>query len=99
MENGQNGVLMDIGEVAARNIALGLNLEESHVSTIKNAIRDEITALGSHFTLAVSQLQTQYELDLAKIKSEWTFVKANKLQVGLVAAAVFAAGLIVGCVV
>lgn len=93
------GQLMDIGTVAAHNIALALQLGDEHVATIKNAIRDEIQAMSSHFTLAVADLSTQYEVDVAKIKSAFTYVEANVGRVIAVLAAVFALGVVVGLIV
>src|SRR5581483_11076076 len=99
----QAGGLMRIGEVAARNIALALNLGEEHVSNIEQAIKDEIAAMSSHFTLAVSDLGTQFELldakykaELAQIKSGFTYVKANKLLVAGVSVALLLVGGVVG---
>lgn len=56
--------LMSIGAVAARNIALTLNLAEEHVGSIEKAIKDEISAMSSHFTLTFADIQTQYEIEL-----------------------------------
>jgi hypothetical protein len=93
------GGLMSIGQVAARNIAAYLNLSDEHVGTIEKAIRDEIQAMSSHFTLAFADMQTQYEQDLAKVKSTFSFVDANKRVVVGTLAAVATAGFILGTVV
>lgn len=93
-----NGQLMDIGTVAAHNIALALQLPDEQVPVIKNAIRDEIQAMSSHFTLAVADLSTQYEIDVAKIKSAFTYVEANVARVAAAAAAVFFFGVGVGLI-
>ncbi|HEV2551813.1 MAG TPA: hypothetical protein VGU20_31170 [Stellaceae bacterium] len=61
---------MDIGTVAAHNIALAIGAADEHVETIRNAIRDEIQAMSSHFTLAVADLGTQYEAEVEKLKQE-----------------------------
>lgn len=119
------GQLMDIGTVAAHNIALAIGAADEHVQTIKNAIRDEIQAMSSHFTLAVADLGTQYEADvlklkqekddfitaakareaqylasakaeIAKIKSAFSYVEANRGKVLAVLAAVVALGVLIG---
>lgn len=74
----QPGQLVDIGTVAAANIVRALDLPVEKTLVVRNAIRDEISALSSHFTMAISDVQTNYELDLAKVKAEWSFVKNNK---------------------
>lgn len=88
------GGLMSIGEVASRNIAQSLGLQPESVKTIELAIRDEITAMSSHFTLAIADVQTAYEIEVAKVKSEWTFIENNQ---GLVAV-VLGIALVVGFV-
>lgn len=92
----QPGQLMKIGEIAARNIAQVLSLEEKHVSTIEHAIKDEINAMSSHFTLAFADIQTQYEIEVAKIKSSFNFVAQRPLFVGVAALVVFVVGAAVG---
>lgn len=62
--------LMSIGSVAAHNIAAFLNLPAEHVGTIEQAIKDEISAMSSHFTLAIADVQTQYEAETLKLKQE-----------------------------
>ena len=76
--------LMPIGAVAAHNIAALLNLPQEHVGTIEKAIKDEISAMSSHFTLAIADVQTQYEIEVAKIKSDFVWLKANKPKVAAV---------------
>jgi hypothetical protein len=93
------GVLMDIGTVAAHNIALALEMGEKEVPVIRQAIRDEISAMSSHFTFAIADVQTQYEVELAKIKSVFTYIEANVWRVVGVMAGMFALGVIVGHVV
>lgn len=66
---GDQPEIVDLGTVAAQNLALALNLGEEHVSTLKRAIRDEINALASHFSLAYADVQTQYEAELEKIRA------------------------------
>lgn len=66
-----NGELMDIGTVAAHNIANALGLGEDKVLTIRNAIRDEISAMGSHFSLAVADVQTGYEVEVNKLAAKY----------------------------
>lgn len=90
------GQLVEIGEVAAANIVKRLQLDVGKseaevagtVSGVKDAIRDEINAMSSHFTLAVHDVQTQYEAETLKLKAEYekavgeltstfSYVKAN----------------------
>lgn len=72
-----NGQLMDIGTVAAANIARALELEESKVPVIREAIRDEISAMSSHFTLAFGDIQTAQEVALKKVEDENAAVHAQ----------------------
>lgn len=85
----QPGQLVDIGTVAAANIAKAINAPDAAVPVIRNAIRDEIGAMSSHFTLAISDVQTgneaellklkaAYAKDVAEIKAAFSFVKSNK---------------------
>ena len=92
----QAGGLMKIGEVAARNIALALNLGEEHVATIETAIKDEINAMSSHFTLAFADIQTQYEVKVNRLKSEWTYLKNSPVPVGVFTIVVLVIGIVVG---
>lgn len=99
--------LMPIGEVAARNIALALNLPEEHIKTIERSIKDEISAMSSHFTLTFADVQTSYEVDVKKLKADYTaeveeirsafkFVSANLGAVFAVSVAVYVVGVITG---
>lgn len=88
--------LMSIGSVAAHNIAAILNLPAEHIGTIEQAIKDEINAMSSHFTLAVADVQTQYEVEVAKIKADFNWVKANKGKIAGVLSAALSAGFAVG---
>lgn len=93
----QGGVLMDIGEVAARNIVMSAEgLAQKDVATVKKAIANEIGAMSSHFTLALSDVQTQYEVEVAKVKSTFSFVKANKVKLIAAAVALLLVGGLVG---
>ena len=88
--------LMSIGAVAAHNIAAVLNLPAENVGTIEQAIKDEINAMSSHFTLAVADVQTQYEVEVAKIKSAFTYVSANKAKIASALAAALSLGALAG---
>lgn len=92
--------LMPIGSVAAHNIAAFLNLDAKHVGTIEQAIKDEIGAMSSHFTLAIADVQTQYEVETAKlkkdyseavayIKSDFVWIEENAWKVGVAIVGVF----------
>lgn len=102
-----NGQLMDIGTVAAHNIAGALGLAETAVPTVRNAIRDEVSAMSSHFTLAVADVQThyetevnglksKYEADVAAVKSDFAFLKAHKPFFAIVLGVSVAVGFVVG---
>lgn len=109
------GQLVEIGEVAAANIVKRLRLDAglpaaaaaNIVAEVKGAIRDEINAMSSHFTLAVHDVQTQYEAEtvrlkaeyekaVAAVKSDFNWVKANKVKIGAAVSAVSAAAAFVG---
>ena len=92
------GQLVKIGTVAAANIAKALKLPEEAVQVVERAISDEINAMSSHFTLAVADVQTQYEAEVLRVKSAFTYVAANKWRVVAALAGVFAAGVVVGLV-
>ena len=94
----QAGGLMKIGTVAAHNIAALLGLDPARVPEIEQAIKDEINAMSSHFTLAIADVQTQYEVEVAKIKSTYDWVNENKAKVCVAVAAAFAIGAFVGVV-
>jgi hypothetical protein len=101
------GQLVKIGTVAAANIVKRLGLAETAVDTVEKAIADEINSMSSHFTLAVADVQTQYEADTAKLKADYekavvevksvfTYVKANKVKVASVLGAVAAVAGVLG---
>lgn len=101
------GQIIDIGTVAAHNIAQAIGVGEEHVEAIRQAIRDEISAMSSHFTLAVADVETHYEVevnklqtkfaaDVAAIKADFVWLKANKLKVTAVAAVVVFVGALIG---
>lgn len=69
--------LISIGTVAAMNIASAIG-QPLQVALIEKSIKDEITAMSSHFTMAMADVQTAYEIEVAKIKSTFSFVKGNK---------------------
>lgn len=62
--------LMHLGAIASHNIAQALALAPEAAATIETAIRDEINAMSSHFTLVFADIQTQYEVEVAKLKQE-----------------------------
>jgi hypothetical protein len=95
--------LMSIGTVASHNIAAALALPAESVPQIEQAIKDEINAMSSHFTLAIADVQTQYEVETLKLKkdyekavSDFVWLKANKGKVAAVVAGVLALGALVG---
>lgn len=90
------GKLVKIGTVAAANIAKALKLPEEAVQVVEKALEDEINAMSSHFTLAVADVQTQYEAEVLRVKSVFTYLEANRWRVVAVLAAVFVAGVVAG---
>lgn len=56
-----DGQIMDLGTVAAANIARALDMDETKVPSIRQAISDEIGALSTHFTLAFSDISAANE--------------------------------------
>lgn len=103
----ESGELMDIGTVAAHNIANVLGLGEDKVAEIRQAIRDEISAMSSHFSLAVADVQSSYEVelnriktqaaaDVAAIKADYSFLREHAVFTGVVLAVVFGLGTFLG---
>lgn len=92
----EGGQLMDIGEVASRNIVQALGLNQSDVPTVKQAIRDEIQAMSSHFTMAVSDAQFQMEQSVREIKSTYRYARDNVYAILGYSFAVFAVGFLLG---
>jgi hypothetical protein len=93
------GQLMDIGEVASLNVVKTLGLPEKSAPVIKQAIRDEISAMSSHFTLAVAELEDQFDAkirdaqaEVKRIKSAFNYAKENPLVIWAFAATMFVAG-------
>ena len=98
--------LMDIGTVAAHNIAASLGQGEDKVVLIRDAIRDEISAMSSHFSLAIADVQTQYEAEVLKakkdyaaavaaVKADYSFLVEHKIAVGAALAVTFGLGVLV----
>jgi len=98
--------LMPIGAVASHNIAAAIGQPE-HAGTIETAIRDEINAMSSHFTLALADIQTQFEVEqnklkdaydgqVAAIRADFSWVKAHSHFVGAVLILTFIVGFAVG---
>jgi len=90
------GQLMPIGAVAASNIATALELPAEHVPKIEQAIKDEIGAMSAHFTMAFADIQDQYEIELAKVKSTYSYLEQNWGTALLFAGTIFALGALVG---
>ena len=90
------GQLVKIGTVAAANIVKRLGMAETAVDTVEKAIADEINAMSAHFSLAIADVQTQYEAEVLKIKSAFTYVKANKVTVASVLGTVAAVAGVLG---
>lgn len=61
--------LMDIGTVAAHNIAQAIGAGEDKVIAIRDAIRNEIQVMSSHFTSAVADVQTHFEVEKNKLEA------------------------------
>ena len=72
---GQPGQLMSIGYVASMNIAQSIGKPEL-APELEAAIKDEINAMSSHFTLAFADIQTTNEVALKKLKDEYASRRA-----------------------
>lgn len=70
------GQLIDIGTLASANIVRALGLDPKQVPVVKDAIVDEITAMSTHFTLAVADVQDSMQIELNKVKAAF---KADKV--------------------
>ena len=55
------GRLVTIAQIAAENIARVLDLPESAVAPLQEAIGDEIAAMSTHFAFTVNDLREQWE--------------------------------------
>jgi hypothetical protein len=55
------GRLVTIGTVCAENIARTLDLPESAVPEIEQALSDEIGAMSAHFAFTIEDLRKQWE--------------------------------------
>jgi hypothetical protein len=66
------GRLVTIGTVVAENIARSLDLPESAVEAIEQAMTDEIAALSAHFAFTIEDLRKQWE----KAEDKLTRIKA-----------------------
>jgi hypothetical protein len=73
----EKGELMDIGTVAAHNIVNVLGLAEDKVTTVRDAIRDEIQLMGAHFSSAMSDVSTHFEVETNKVKAEYAALQAT----------------------
>ncbi len=90
------GQLMDIGTVAAHNIVQTLGLPSTAVETVRDAIRDEIKMMSSHFTLAVAETQFEFEKQVAHLKSAYRYANENPIALAAASFAVFVFGFLVG---
>lgn len=92
MAHVNQGGLMTIGALASKNIAAAINASQDFAPCIERAIKDEITALSSHFSLALADVQTTHEVNeatlkkdydarVAVIESTYRYVKAHKPEV------------------
>jgi hypothetical protein len=96
------GVLMTIGTVAAHNIAGAIGMPE-RAPEIETAIKDEIDAMSSHFTLAMADISTQHEIaqkefanEVARVKSTYNYVRANWVRLVAVQGVIFVLGVVLG---
>lgn len=92
----QPGQLMDIGTVAAHNIAEALGLPETAHPTVKQAIRDEISAMASHFTLAAADMQDGFDKQVSDIRSTFKYAEENWFVLGGAAIVCVAIGFFFG---
>jgi hypothetical protein len=110
----QPGQIRTIGDIAAQNITKALSLPESATKTVETAIADEINAMSAHFTMALADVQTYYDSEVAKfdktaaslrsefdsqlaiVKSEFSYIAANPVKVGVAILVLLTAGFLVG---
>lgn len=97
------GQLIDIGTVAANNIAVALGLPGSSVPTVRDAIRDEIRAMSEHFTLVVTDMTNQFEIQthdfatkVAELKSGYRYAREHKFALLAWNAATVVVGFLLG---
>lgn len=55
------GRLVTIAQIAAENIARVLDLPETAVAPLQEAIGDEVAAMSTHFAFTVNDLREQWE--------------------------------------
>lgn len=101
------GQLVKLSTVAASNIAKAIGVGEEHVASIEQAIEDEFAAMSSHFVLAFSDIQHQFEQEkenlekryaegLAQIESGFNFAEKNLGMVLLISGIIFLLGALIG---
>lgn len=90
------GQIVDIGTVAAQNLARALNLPDDKVPAVKAAIADEINAMSSHFTLAFADIQTAHEIAERQLKSTYRYASEHLWSLVGTYVAVFVIGAIAG---
>lgn len=92
------GTLVDVKDVVAENIAksIGLIATEAEVATIRQHVEDELSAIHTHFALAVQDVQHAYEAALIDAKSGFSFVREHPVALGLVSGALMILGAVLG---
>ena len=86
------GQLIDIGTVAASNIAQTLGLPSTAVPIVRDAIRDEIKMIETHFSTTILDMQSSIESQIREVKSGFNWAKQNASAVWAAATAFFVAG-------
>jgi hypothetical protein len=72
------GRLVTIGTVVAENIARSLDLPESAVEAIEQAMTDEIGALSAHFAFTIEDLRKQWEKAEEKLTQIREHIEKNR---------------------
>ena len=63
---------------------------------IERAIKDEIHAMSSHFTMAVSDLEFATQAEMKKIRGTFSFVHDRPVMASILAGVPFVVGLVIG---
>lgn len=95
--------VVELGTVAAANVAKAINAHPDAIPSIKKAIADEINAMSSHFTLAFADIQTQYEAAVYQAKLEYqkaigafNYVASNRTAVSIAGVVLLLTGWAIG---
>lgn len=93
-----DGQILSLSTIAATNIAEAINAQPEKIPAIEQALKDEVDALGAHFTMMFSDLVHNFETEKEQIKSAFCFAEENIGKLVIVATVVYALGVITGLV-